>query len=85
MKFNYNKLKGKIIEHFGSFSAFAEETNISRTTLSKKLNNKSEFSQQEISLMASKLSISDKDIQKYFFIKEVKNGTLFTSKEMEKN
>lgn len=72
MNFNYNKLKGKIIENFGSFSAFAEEINMSRISLSKKLNNKSEFSQQEISNISSKLSINNKDIENYFFKKDVK-------------
>ena len=38
-KYNYGKLKGRIIEKFGSQKAFAEKLGWSEGKLSKKLNN----------------------------------------------
>ena len=43
MKFNNSKLRGKIRENFGSEYAFGEALGMALSTLSGKLNNKSEF------------------------------------------
>ncbi len=48
MKFNNSKLRGKIRENFGSEYAFGEALGMALSTLSGKLNNKSEFTRSEI-------------------------------------
>lgn len=64
---SYNKLRGRIVEKFGSQGAFAEKLGISRQWVSMKLNNKSEFSQSEILKWCDVLEISEREIVDYFF------------------
>jgi transcriptional regulator with XRE-family HTH domain len=71
MAFNYNKLRGRIVERFGTQSAFAKALGVSERTLSLKLNGKIYFAQDEIVLAAELLKISEPDIQIYFFTQEV--------------
>ena len=71
MSFNYSKLRGKIIEKFGTQGSFSKALGVSERTLSLKLNNKIFFSQDEITKMSELLSISPDKIQVYFFEKEV--------------
>lgn len=71
MSFNYNKLRGKIIEKFGSQRRFATAMGVSERTLSLKLNNKIFFSQDEITTISELLKIESNEIQVYFFEKEV--------------
>jgi DNA-binding XRE family transcriptional regulator len=73
MAFNYNKLRGKIIEKFGTQGRFAKVLGVSERTLSLKLNNKIFFTQDEISKSSELLSIDSDKIQVYFFEKEVQN------------
>ena len=67
MAFNYNKLVGKIIERFGTRSAFAKALGITDETLSRKLNGKSLFSQEEMTKSCDLLEIDYSDIPTYFF------------------
>ncbi len=67
MMFNYNKLRGKIKEVFGTQEAFAMHVTLSNTSVSAKLNNKVEFSQKEIIRSARALNIAAADIPEYFF------------------
>lgn len=46
--FDYSKLKGRIVEKFGSNKAFAEALGKSEVLVSKKLNNKSSFTQKNM-------------------------------------
>lgn len=71
MSFNYNKLRGKIIEKFGTQRKFATAMGVSERTLSLKLNNKIFFSQDEITTISELLKIESNEIQVYFFEKEV--------------
>lgn len=71
MSFNYNKLKGKITEKYGTQAAFAQVMGISERTLSLKLNNKIYFKQDEISKAASLLKFNDDEICEYFFNHQV--------------
>lgn len=71
MSFNYSKLRGKIIEKFGSQRKFSRELGVSERTLSLKLNNRIYFSQDEITKIAELLKIDLNEIQEYFFKKEV--------------
>lgn len=65
MIFQYNKLKGKIKECFGTQRKFAEALGVSERTLSLKLNNKIYFSQEEIEKASELLNIND--VKLYFF------------------
>ena len=67
MAFDYSKLKGRIIEKFGSQSEFAKAMKWSERTLSKKITGKIPWKQTDICSAIQLLGLSDKDIQEYFF------------------
>lgn len=67
MSYNYGKLRGKIKEVCGTQDVFAEKLGIGRVTLSQRLNNQSEFSQDEIYRTCDILNIEKKEIPLYFF------------------
>ena len=46
--YDYSILKGKIVEKIGSRRELAEKLGINETTLSNKLNNKTDFSREEM-------------------------------------
>jgi transcriptional regulator with XRE-family HTH domain len=71
MAFNYNRLRGRIIEKYGTQGRFAKAMGVSERTLSLKLNNKIFFSQDEITKISELLNIVSNEIQVYFFEKEV--------------
>ena len=71
MAFNYDKLRGKIIEKFGTQGRFAKAIGVSERTLSLKLNNKIFFSQDEIAKISDVLEITFDKIQEYFFVEKV--------------
>ena len=67
MPYNYRKLRGRIIEKFGSQDNFAKEIGISKNSLSKKLNCKSGFSQSDITKWSELLEIDSSEYGAYFF------------------
>lgn len=67
MQWNYAKLRGKIKEIFSTQDAFAEALGIGRVSLSQRLNNVLEFTQEEIFRACELLGISVDDIPDYFF------------------
>lgn len=67
MPYSYNKLKGRIVEVFGSQGAFAAKLGISEVSVSRKLNCKTEFSQTDIEEWSKLLSIQLADYGDYFF------------------
>ena len=69
--YNYNPLRGKIREMFGTESLFSERIGINRATLSKKINNKVPFSQWEIDASCKALKIPTNKIAHYFFSHDV--------------
>lgn len=71
MSYDYSKLIGRIKEKCGTQSAFSEKMNLSERTISLKLNNKIEFSQNEIVRAVAVLGLKDSDIQRYFFAPSV--------------
>lgn len=72
-KFDYSKLRGKIRE-FGTQEAFANAIGISTVTLSERLNNKSQFTQNEINKTVDVLKIEPEEIPIYFFTPKVKEA-----------
>lgn len=65
--FNYNKLRGRIREVCGTQENFAKEIDLSNTSVSQKLNNKVEWSQEEIHKSVKVLKIPETEISAYFF------------------
>ena len=73
MAFNYNKLRGKIVEIYGSQIEFAKAMKWSEKTLSLKLNGNVPWKQTDIMTSVQILGLSESDIQDYFFAVEVQN------------
>lgn len=66
-KFQYAKLRGRIVEMFGSHSKFAKALKISENSLSKKLNGKTQFKQGDIQTWCNLLEIPITEAGLYFF------------------
>ena len=69
MAFDRSKLRGRIVEKYGSQKAFAETLNMSDRTMSLKMNNVVAISQEEIVEWCELLELRDEDIPEYFFKK----------------
>lgn len=67
MDYDYSKLKGKIREVYGTDTAFATAMDMGRVSLSLKLNNKSEWSQDEMEKAMMLLKIPRTSVRAYFF------------------
>lgn len=64
---DYSKLRGRIIERYGKYYAFADDLGISAHTLSERLNNQSAWSHDDMSRAISLLGILDSEVGAYFF------------------
>ena len=71
--FNYQKLKGRIIERLETNGKFAELMNWSRPTLSRKLTGESEWTQSEILKACEVLEIEEAELHLYFFARNVQD------------
>lgn len=71
MAFNYNKLKGRIVEKYGTQTKFAEAFDVSENTMSLKLNNKVRFTSDDIVKAVDMLGIPPEEVGLYFFTQEV--------------
>lgn len=67
MAFNYSKLKGRIVEKFGSQTAFVKAFGVSENTFSLKMNNKVRFTTDDITRITRMLDIPEEAIGEYFF------------------
>ena len=67
MVYTYDKLRGRIVEKFGSQSKFAEFIGVSEVTVSKKMNGKVQFDQDDIVLWCDALNIPIMEAGNYFF------------------
>ena len=73
MEFDYSKLRGRIVEVYGSNSRFVAEFGGTIQNFSLKLNNKIQFSQNDIRKIIKMLNIPLEDIGTYFFTEKVSN------------
>lgn len=64
---NYSKLRGRIKEKFGNQDNFAAAMEMDRSTLSLKLNGKSDWTKQEMEKACIILDISLAQVYLYFF------------------
>lgn len=69
--FDYSKLRGRIREILGTQSMFAKLLGISEATLSKKLNNETDFTQSEMNRSCDLLKFPCSEIPVYFFTAKV--------------
>ena len=67
MGFEYNALRGRIVEKYGTQAKFAQELGISPTAMSEKMTCKVGFSQKDIERWRKLLDIEHDEIGKYFF------------------
>ena len=73
MSFNYDKLKGRIVEKCGTRRDFAKAMDLSERTISLKLSGKIAWKQPEILKAVEVLELEGSDIQEYFFELKVQN------------
>ena len=73
MSFDYGKLRGRIVEKFGTMQKFADAVNLSNHTVSKYLNNQIPWKQTNINKAVDVLEIPPEEISAYFFTPAVQN------------
>lgn len=73
MSFDYSKLRGRIVEKFGTLENFSKEVKISNHTISKYMNNKIPWKQTNISKAVQVLEIPPEEIPSYFFTLNVQS------------
>ena len=71
MGFNYSKLRGRIVEKFGTNELFAKKLGITPTSVGRKLAGTNGWKQEEISLACELLGIQHQEIPEYFFTEKV--------------
>ena len=71
MAYCYDKLKGKIVEVFGTRKRFSDAMGISEVTITHKLQGKIQWKQSEILKACELLNIPLGDIPAYFFALKV--------------
>jgi transcriptional regulator with XRE-family HTH domain len=71
LKWDYSKLKGRMIEKFGSQRGFAEKLGISEVYLSQKMVGKRGLTLDDIENWSNELDIPSSEIGVYCFSKRV--------------
>lgn len=69
--FNYNKLRGKIVEKYGTLSNFADSIGKAVAWVSAKLNSGTGFSAAEVTTWCKALEIEKSEVGIYFFTEKV--------------
>ncbi len=65
--YKYDKLRGRIVEKYGTQARYAEILGISQTAVSSKMNCKTGFDQADIRKWCELLDINTDDVGEYFF------------------
>jgi hypothetical protein len=65
--FDFRRLRGRIIERFGSCAAFGEAAGFKRGSISARLNNQTPWKDTEIFTACRLLDIPGAEIDLYFF------------------
>lgn len=73
-EYDYNKLRGRIIEKFGNVLSFCKEIQISEPSIYSKLKHRTEFTQSQIVKSCILLDIPTNEIPVYFFKYTVKKN-----------
>ena len=69
--YDYSKLRGRIVEKYGTASAFADALHTHKAQLSAKLNNKVDITRADIEAWSSLLDIGSDEYGAYFFAQKV--------------
>ena len=72
MAFDFNKLRGRIKERYGSEKQFAEAMGMAQSNMSARLNGKIHWSADEIKLASDLLCVPDEELVAYFFTLKVR-------------
>ncbi len=64
---NRGKLKGRIVELYGSQRAFSDKIGLTEQSITAKLNGRSQFSQADIVKWCTALEIEKDEVADYFF------------------
>lgn len=67
MKYGYDKLRGRIVEKYGSQNRFAAVLKVNNINVSNRMTGKTGFSQEDIEEWSRLLEIDPDDYGKYFF------------------
>lgn len=70
-EFDFSKLRGRIVEKYGSCSAFADKLGISPQQLTPKLTGKTGITREDVVEWSEALGISIDKIGVYFFTQKV--------------
>lgn len=70
-EFDNSKIRGRIVEKYGTIDKFSKTINKNRSSVSLLLNGKAKFDREDITLFCSALDIEKKDVGDYFFTSEV--------------
>jgi len=74
VEFDYSKLRGRIIEKYGSQTEFTKAFGVSQNVFSKKMQNKVRFTSDDIMKIIKMLDIAVDEIGLYFFTLKVSKG-----------
>lgn len=74
--YDTSKLRGRIVEKFGTIDAFSNKTSLSRASVSDYLNGKKTLNQKDIDEWMLLLGIDDSEVFDYFFIQKVDEAKL---------
>lgn len=74
MTFDHSKLRGRMVEKFGSVSAVADQLGITPATMSSRLRNQTQFKASEIMMLCASqcLDIPKAEVITYFFTEKVR-------------
>lgn len=67
MSFDYSKLRGRMVEKYGSQTAFVKAFGVSENVFSQKMNHKVRFTSDDIVKIVDMLEIPSEEIGIYFF------------------
>ena len=67
----YRKLRGRIVEKYGTLNAFYETLDITRVAASRKINGQAGFSQDDIRDWCQRLGIGIDEIGSFFYAENV--------------
>ena len=72
--FDFSKLKGRIVEKYGSQRQFASAVGVSEQTITSKINGRVAISQDDVVTWSELLEIEASDIGAYFFTYRLSNS-----------
>ena len=69
--YDYSKLRGRLIEKYGTVARFSQFLDVSKSTVSLKLNNKVDISRDDIIKWSKILEISPSDYGAFYFVQKL--------------